>query len=284
MTIPFRIIIGKALSSQEHSKLEEEVNAVFRLIDTTYNNWNINSEISKINRAPSGIPIPISNELVMFLASVNQLYSISGGRFDPTMGTLKTVWLLYLKQNLLPPPELLESYRNAITWGNISIDFANQTITKKNSLVQIDLCGTIKGYAVDCILETCKQVSKDNYVEWGGEIKTSGCHPSGRPWRVASSATQNILELSDTAIATSGNYYQQWRVAGKIYTHIIDPSSGIPLEANEQTISSVSVIDPSCAFADAMATVLMTFSSPEEAREWAKKNKILAYINGTSAS
>ncbi len=283
MTMPYRIVIGKYLSHEESEQLKKEIEAVFHVIDTVYNNWNRESEISKINHAAAGVAIPLSKELCDFLKQVDSFYRISKGRFDPTLGPLKTLWLLHLKQHSLPNEHVWKSYYENSGWKHIDLDVTNQTLTKKHSDVQLDLCGAVKGFAVDCLLETCQHFCVDSYAEWGGEIKISGRHPSGRPWRIASSATPEIIELKNTAVATSGNYYQQWSVNGKIYTHILDPHTGKPLEQHEYPIISAMVIHPSCAFADAMATVLMTFSTKTEALAWAKENHIEAFINDNAS-
>ncbi|BAE81332.1 thiamine biosynthesis lipoprotein apbE precursor [Chlamydia felis Fe/C-56] len=283
MTIPYRIVIGKRLSNQETEQLKKEVNTVFHVIDTIYNNWNRESELSKINRSPANVAIPLSKELLAFLKQVDTFYQLSGGRFDPTLGPLKNLWLLHLKQHSLPNEQTWKTYYENTGWEHISIDFTNQTITKQHADIQLDLCGAVKGFAVDCLLETCQRFCTNSYAEWGGEIKTSGRHPTGRPWRIASSATTKIIELNNTAVATSGNYHQQWSIEGKIYTHILDPRTGKPLELHDYPIVSATVIHSSCAFADAMATVLMTFSTKAEALAWAQKNNIEAFINDNAS-
>ncbi len=284
MTIPYRIVIAKKCSSKEKLILSRKILEVFHTIDTVYNNWNPYSEVSKINRSPANTPLFLSIELNEFLKKIDALYTLSEGRFDPTLGTLKTLWLFYLKNQNLPPENLWKQSYKEIGWHNLKIDFKKQTLVKSYSQLQLDLCGVVKGFAVDCLLEVCQQFCPDNYVEWGGEIKTSGHHPSGRLWQVASTSTSTILELNHCAIATSGSYSQCWNINGKVYTHIIDPLSGKPLEKQEYPIQSVSVLHPSCAYADALATILMTFKSKAEAEAWALKHGIHAYISDNVAS
>ncbi len=283
MTMPYRIVLGTSLGPSEIKEFKREIDSLFHVIDTVYNNWNTESELSKINRAPSGVAIPLSQELANFLLQIDLFYRISEGRFDPTLGKLKTLWLLHLKRHSLPNEENWRDCYEQSGWEKISIDFTKKTLTKNNSQLQLDLCGAVKGFAVDCLLEICQNFCPNSYVEWGGEIKTSGNHPSGRSWRIASSATPQILELSNTAVATSGNSHQQWSVEGRVYTHILDPHTGQPLELHEYPIICATVIHPSCAFADAMATVLMTFSTKAEAEAWAKANNIEAYINDNAS-
>ncbi|ANH79081.1 Thiamin biosynthesis lipoprotein ApbE [Candidatus Chlamydia sanziniae] len=284
MTMTYRIVLGRSLSLEEKQRCEKEIQASFHLIDSIYNNWNPESELSKINRAPADIALPISLELMEFLKKIDEFYRLSEGRFDPTLGPLKTLWLFHLKRQTLPPQETWEKQYEKVGWQRILIDFKEKTLTKLHSEVQLDLCGAIKGHTVDLLLEVCQRFSPNAYVEWGGEIKTSGCHPQGRPWCIASAATTKIIELQDNAIATSGNYIQTWHVHGETYTHILDPRTGKPLDLSTYPIHAVSVIHPSCAYADAMATTLMTFTSKSEAQAWAEKNNLHVYINDTDAS
>ena len=60
----------------------------------------------------------------------------------------------------------------------------------------------------------------------------------------------SYLEISDKAIATSGNYEKFITIDGKKYSHTIDPKTGLPITG----IKSVTVISNNAEFADAMAT------------------------------
>lgn len=284
MTIPYRIILGESFSFSQLKQIEEEIDRVFCLIDNTFNNWNPSSEISCINRAETLSPIPLSAELFSFLCEIDRFHAFSDGRFDPTLGALKTLWMLHLKSQTIPSQEVLQSYRQHTGWHLLSLDRTQQTIRKLSPFVQLDLCGTVKGLAVDLLGTVCSQFCHNYYVEWGGEIKIAGKHPSGRSWTIASSATPDILYLDNQAIATSGSQYQRWFVNKKTYTHILDPLTGIPLEDSNYPILAASVIHENCAFADAMATALTTFSSKQDALDWARKKNLCIYITDKSAS
>lgn len=284
MTIGYRIIIGRSLSFREKQQLIKKINLIFDRIDRVFNNWNPYSEISYVNSAPSHTPIPISQELFDILVRVNELVQLTEGRFDPTLGKLKDLWLWYLKHQQLPSEETWQSFHSQTGWNFIHLDHKTQTLTKYSSNVNLDLCGTIKGYAVDLLLELCCDFCPNNYVEWGGEIKVSGEHPDKRKWCIASTSTTTPFELTNQSIATSGNYYQSWLINGQEYTHIINPQSGRPLVTNNHSILSVTVIHPSCMYADALATALMTYDTKQEAEAWAKQHHIEAYFSDNVVS
>ena len=109
MTIPYRIVFGETLSPHQVKQAQKEIDRVFNHIDQIFNNWNPCSEISRINRADTSSPIPLSPELFSFLCEIDRFHTISDGRFDPTLGALKNLWLLHLKSQTLPPQDLLQS-------------------------------------------------------------------------------------------------------------------------------------------------------------------------------
>ena len=129
-------------------------------------------------------------------------------------------------------------------------------------------------------------------MEWGGEIRTAGTHPEGRPWRVFISRLGNpdpstaidTLDLNDMSLATSGDYHQSWKVTDGTgehrYTHVIDPRTHQAVEVGPQTIASVSVLAPKCMVADALATAAMLSPTNEEAIQWTRRMQ--ARLQGTA--
>ncbi|WP_213357775.1 FAD:protein FMN transferase [Chlamydiifrater phoenicopteri] len=285
MTIPYKIVIGENLSIKQRKAVDTAVSKTFQHIDTVFNNWNPASEVSSINRAPAHTPITISKDLFSFLEFTLELSVLTNGRFDPTLGNLKNLWISHLKKNSIPSENELERYQKACGLANISLDHQNRTISKSFKETSLDLCGIVKGHAVDKLVEALKNLGiRSAYVEWGGEIKTVGKHPTGRLWKVFSIASNTPLELKEQAIASSGSYLQNWLVTNDKYTHIIDTKTLTPLKEGDQTIVAISVVHDSCAYADAIATAMMTFSSKDEAIQWAHEQGVEAYVISNDAS
>ena len=124
------------------------------------------------------------------------------------------------------------------------------------------------------------------FVEWGGEISAKGEHPDKRPWKVFISQLGNCdpkqaiayVDLDNQALATSGDYYQFWKIERapqktKFYCHIIHPLTLFPLEVKIGTVASASLLADDCLTADALAKVLMLFDTPQKAEEWAMQIK-----------
>ncbi len=123
--------------------------------------------------------------------------------------------------------------------------------------MRIGFGGIGKGYAAD----RAKLVLQNAGVSGGivnaaGDLVTWGAQPDGRPWTIAiadpdrADTPFSTLNISNMAIATSGNYAKYAIINGKKYAHTIDPKTGLPVSG----IKSVSIICPSAEFADAMAT------------------------------
>ena len=123
-------------------------------------------------------------------------------------------------------------------------------------------------------------------IEIGGEIVSSGQNPKGAPWRIGinkpdddpnnlSSEMQDIIELNDCAIATSGNYRNFYMHEGRRVAHTIDPHSGFPVQ---HSILSSTVMAPTCAMADGFATAFMVMGLDSAQAVLDKHPELQAYF------
>lgn len=280
MTIPYRIVVGKALTLGEKQKVEKVIAEGFADIDAIYNEWNPDSEVSRLNSLGTGEEVALSQELEELLDETDKVVALTAGRFDPTVAPLVQLWKSALSQGEVPSHHSMAQVAPAVGWSRIT--YGNGTFSKENALTSLNFGGIAKGYAVDMLVQRLKVAGyPDLYVEWGGEIAVAGQHPEGRPWTVFVSFLGNSdpsqaiarIALNDNAIATSGDYLQQWVVndgeGSKTYTHIIDPQKQEPIEVTGKHVASATVVAPTCALADALATAAMLFDTAEEAQEWA---------------
>ncbi len=271
MTIPYCIQLGDPV---EEEQIQQIILDTFAEMNEIYNNWNPHSEVSQLRTLSAHQQVKLSDELAGFLAFVDTIVRQTEGRFDPTVEPLHLLWKENLREGHLPNSSAVTALQPSTGWSHLHLE--GITFWKDDALTSLDLCGVAKGHAVDLLVERLAEAGYTSiYVEWGGEIRTQGQHPSGRPWRVAIYGSKNI-DLSDVAIATSGSYLQNWIVDGESYTHIIDPQTGSPLK--NSPITSVTVLAPTCAEADAYATALMLFPSIESAEVWATQRQIQAII------
>lgn len=280
MTIDYRISIGSPLSSKEIHSIQELIDQTFAEVNAIYNKWNPESELSRLNKAKAGERILISSEMAKLLTLTDQIVTLTEGRFDPTIEPLQHLWKSYLTVRQIPSDEEIRKISSAIGWNKIH--FHHGVFYKDHDGTSLDLGGIAKGFCVDLIVERLNSVGYPNvFVEWGGEIRASGQHPDQRPWKIFISGLGSkdpdhaidTLALNNQAIATSGDYLQNWQVGNELYFHILDPKTLHPLKIEENSVASASVLANSCALADGLATAMMMFPNVNEANVWANKLK-----------
>jgi thiamine biosynthesis lipoprotein len=142
--------------------------------------------------------------------------------------------------------------------------FENNHLKKTKPGITLDLGSIAKGYGVDAVARLLTQSGIDDFlVEIGGELYGSGVNRHKKPWSVgithplktgSNPGLYKVVTLENRAIATSGDYRNFFEIQGKIYSHIIDPKTGFPVD---NQVVSASVIADTCTFADALATALM---------------------------
>ena len=272
MTMQYRVSFSSKMDAKH---AQSTVMSIFKLIDSTYNKYNPISEISLINQLKSHVKVPISKPLYSFFQQIKAQVQLSNHLFDPTVESIQKIWKEHLLLNTIPSIQTLKKAQESVGWHHLH--FTEKEIWKDSPSTQIDLGGIAKGLAIDLIVEKLVEEGFfDLYVEWGGEIRTNGQHPEGRPWRVFISNFEDvnienalaIIDLHNESIATSGDYLQKWTVEGVTYTHIIHPKHLRPLIVTHNSIASTTVIAPTCATADFLATTLMLFDTIEEAGIW----------------
>lgn len=278
MTIPYHVAIGSSLTPQEKIKAQNIIDKTFEDIDCIYNKWNPHSEISAINRAEANKELPLSPALHQFFVQVDPLVDKTGGRFDPTVETAQQLWKNALEKGKCPSKNEIDKALSSVGWHHIHL--TAHGVWKDNAKTTLDLGGIAKGYAIDLIVQRLAEAGFQSlYVEWGGDIAVKGRHPDNRPWRVLVTKwgvpgdTRTVVELTDMAIASSGDYLQNWSVDQEAYTHIFNPRTGQPLKITSQSVCSVTVTASTCLLADTIATTAMLFENIEDSEKWLESMK-----------
>lgn len=278
MTVPYRILIACDCRQEDIKTVKAIAASTFDEIDRIYNKWNPASELSAINAGAGNMPLKLSSELYSFFQLTDRFVHETRGKFDPTVEPVQKIWKRAFEAGRLPEQEEIAIGASSVGWDKISIK--DGAFVKHGNAVQLDFGGIVKGFTVDMLVQRYNAAGYMNvFVDWGGEIRTSGRHPDNRPWKVCisrlgdpdPSAAFAILDMEDAAVATSGDYLQQWTVGKETYFHIIDPATLRPLQATHSSIASVTVMAPTCVEADVLATTAMLFPSVAEAEEWAAR-------------
>ncbi|HUS58538.1 MAG TPA: FAD:protein FMN transferase [Planctomycetota bacterium] len=229
-------------------------------IERSMSDYDADSELSKINREAFERDVQVSDAMLDVLKMSLEYAELSNGAFDVTIRPLKVLWKQAGEKNALPDAAAIAAARESVGSGKIGLDARAKTVRFLKPSMQLDLGGIAKGYAVDqAIAELRRQGIAAALVNAGGDIATMGAPPEAEYWKVGiqhpgkrDEMLPEVLKLSDAAVATSGDYERFVQVAGKRYSHIVDPVTGWPVGH----VSSVTVIAPSATQADALATAL----------------------------
>ncbi len=243
------------------SSLQEEIERELRRVDASLSPFNDSSVISRINRGENMKP---DSMFVHVFRLSKEISEATRGAFDITVAPLVNAWGFGFKNEKDITPAKIDSLLQFVGFQKISLKEGE--IVKQDPRVILDCSAIAKGYGSDVIAQTFERKGVKNYmVEIGGEIVVKGVNPKGKKWKVGinkpvedslseANVVQTILNVTDIAIATSGNYRNYYYRDGKKYAHTIDPHSGYPVQ---HSILSSTVLAKDCATADAYATAFM---------------------------
>ncbi len=255
--------------SGDEGTLGAAVSAALQRVDALMSTYRADSEVSRFNRHKSREPLPVSAASYAVLAAAQEISAATGGAFDITVGPLVDAWGFGPAEAAAPPSEeTVRKLAESTGWQKLALDPRGPAIAKAAPQTRIDLSAIAKGYAVDRLAESLEQMGyRDYLVEVGGELRARGNRADGSPWRIgverpasASRDVHRILELRDTAVATSGDYRNFREAGGQRFGHILDPRTGRPA-ANR--VVSATVLHASAMRADAFATALLVLGESD---------------------
>lgn len=238
-------------------KAVSEIKRIEALLTT----FDESSQTNLINRNAGVKPIRVDKEVFELITRAVKISELTQGAFDITYGSIdKSLWNFDVNMKHLPAPGKARESVKLINYKNIVLDGAEQTVYLKEKGMRIGFGGIGKGYAADMAKSLLRQEGvQSGIVNAAGDLVTWGHQPGGRPWTIAIADPErkvpyfSKLNISDMAIATSGNYEKYALIDGKKYSHTINPKTGLPVSG----IKSASIICPSAELADALATPVM---------------------------
>ena len=270
------------ITYQSDENYQKEIEAELQKVDQSLSPFNKTSIISKVNRNED---VKVNE---MFKEVFNLAESISketNGAFDITVAPLVNTWGFGFKKGIQPNKEVIDSLMNLIGYQKVAL--AGEHIKKQNPNIMLDCSAIAKGFGSDVVARFLKSKGIDNFmVEIGGEVVTCGNSEKRVPWRIgvnkptddslnSNQELQTVLNVTDMAMATSGNYRNFYYKNGKKYAHTIDPKTGYPVQHN---ILSATVVAKTCATADAYATSFMVLGLDGAKKILDKHPELLAYL------
>ncbi len=245
---------NKEIGNQAIEQAIAEVKRIEELLST----FKKSSQANEINDQAGIRPVKIDREVLQLISRANKISTITDGAFDITYGSIdKSLWNFDLKMTSLPDQETALKTVDLINYRHVLINDEECTVMLKNKGMRIGFGGIGKGYAADKAKQILQNLGiKSGIVNAAGDLITWGEQLNGSAWTIGiadpdqSGRPFSSLNISNMAIATSGNYEKFVIIDGKRYSHTIDPKTGLPVSG----IKSVSIICPSAELADALAT------------------------------
>ncbi len=227
-------------------------------LNALLSDYRADSEVSQLSAA-SPVRRRVGIDTYRVLARAQEFSRQTGGAFDVTVGPLTKLWRRARRRKQLPAADLLAAAKQATGYGYMRVGDQPGTVELTRGDMRLDLGGIAKGYAADEAIAAMRRHGVTRVlVNAGGDV-VAGLPPPGLPgWRVgvapldARRPPSQILLLQQGAVATSGDAWQYVELAGKRYSHIVDPHTGLGLTDR----SSVTVIAPDGMTADALASAV----------------------------
>ena len=270
------------ITYQSDVNYQQEIEAELKKVDNSLSPFNKTSIISHINKNDDVTVNEMFQEVFLLAEKISKE---TNGAFDITVAPLVNTWGFGFKQGTTPTKEVIDSLKNLIGYEKVAL--VNGHVKKQNPNIMLDCSAIAKGYGSDVVARFLKRKGVENFmVEIGGEVVTHGNSEKRVPWRIGvnkptddslntSTELQTVLNVTDKAMATSGNYRNFYYKNGKKYAHTIDPKTGYPVQHN---ILSATVIADNCATADAYATSFMVLGMDGAKKILEKHPDLLAYL------
>ena len=271
-----------SITYQADSSLHTSIKKELQKVDEALSPFNKQSVITAVNENRN---MTVNKMFADVFLMAEKISEDTDGAFDITVAPLVNAWGFGFKSGKHPSRHDIDSLKTIIGYKKVSLN--DLRVTKTDPRVMLDCSSIAKGYGSDAVAAMLERHGVKNYmVEIGGEIVTKGISQKRMPWKIGvtkpiddslslSQEIQCIINVTDKAMATSGNYRNFYYHGGKKYAHTIDPKTGYPVQ---HSILSATVIANNCATADAYATAFMVMGMGKAQKLLERHPELMAYI------
>lgn len=243
------------LYGQASDEMLAAVNAAFdevERLEDMLSHYRPHSEWSRINREAHKRPVEVSPELFELLAQCLEHSRRSEGAFDISVGSLVKTWGFHGGTGRLPADSEAASARSLVGYRNILLDPAASTVRFAHPGMEIDPGGIGKGYAVDRMAGVLRRMGFRTALLAAATSTIYGMGaPPGEPrgWRATIRDPEHPRKsvgevfLEDMSLSVSGTSEKFFTADGRVYSHIMDPQSGRPLQAGQVAVVAPRNID-----------------------------------------
>lgn len=274
-------------AEEKYTAFKTEVQTLLNGIDKAISTTVDSSDITAFNNADAGETITVSQTAFEVLETALQAYEFTEGYYNPALyyniyaygfGGSKTRPQTAAD---LPDDETIAKYTSlASRFGEVKLSAQTDNAEENKFYVQkpdctvdvngktlsmkIDLGGIGKGYATDKVNALFDKYGyKYGYFNFGTSSMAVKEHYLQGNFTIGAYKPRQTSDLNDyymttparnTVLSTSGDDVQRYVIDGVRYCHIIDPTTGKPIQTG---IMSVMIIGGNAAQDDAYTTALM---------------------------
>ncbi len=272
----FGTVYSVTYSNPDNKDLSLQINSALEAVNASLSMFNPESTISKVN---NNQPVELDLLFLTVWKTGQYVSDCTHGAFDMTVAPLVDLWGFGLKNRDVVTDAEVDSVREYVGYELVVLE--DGVIHKAYPEMRIDAGAIAKGYACDVVADTLEAYGCTDFcIEIGGELVVKGLNSKGVNWHIAinkpvedslcvNREIQEVIELTDCGMATSGNYRNFYEIEGKKYSHTIDPRTGYPVSHN---LLSATIVAPNCMTADAWATACMV-AGLEKAQTWIKNRR-----------
>lgn len=274
------------ITYQSDDNLKKEIEETLKAVDQEFSMFNPQSTVALINE---GKRPTLSDDFLEVYQLAQQVNKESDGAFDITVAPLVNAWGFGFKNQQMPNNHQIDSLRRLVGMEHVSLAGAkgSQYVRFQRPRMMLDFSAIAKGYGTDRVARLLMSHDVANFmVEIGGEVYAKGNSEKRLPWRIGVSKPvddpdndaqelETVLNVTNQAMATSGNYRNFYYKGGRKYAHTIDPKTGRPVQ---HSLLSATVLAPTCAEADAYATSFMVMGLDKARQVLERKKQLKAYF------
>jgi FAD:protein FMN transferase len=253
----FEISVVSEDENWANERIEKAISEISR-IEQLLTTFRTDSQTNLINESAGIKPVRVDKEVFELIQRSLKISNLTQGAFDITYGSIdKSLWNFDTKMTSLPDAVTAKNMVKLIDYQKVILNKNEQTVFLQEQGMRIGFGGIGKGYAAEMAKQLMiREGVKSGVVNASGDLTTWGNQPNGKQWTIGiadpnhKNKTFSSLNISNMAVATSGNYEKFVLIDGKRYSHTINPKTGLPITG----IKSVTIIAPNAELADSLAT------------------------------
>lgn len=254
-------------------RMKHEVNRV----EARLSRFLKESEISKINREAFQAEVKTDDECFEILNTCKYGWQMTDGAFDITLRPLMDYW----KDENNQSEEKFGTLMGSLGMQHVELNEEEQTVRFKNELIELDLGGFGKGYALEKVKQMIERSAVEHaFISFGeSSVLAMGEHPAGGKWKVGINDYKNPgnsiheFKVSNASVSTSSNFYLSDDGELQNHTHIINPKTGKP----HDHFTAASVLADSPILAEILSTACLLLPD-EKIRELIQKYQDIEII------